>query len=646
MRTRTLLALLLAACGGKDSPAPDSADDSAAPDADGDGFEAPEDCDDADPTTFPGASEVCDAADQDCDGAVDEGRDFVAYDDADGDGYGDAATPQRVCELGEGQVRDANDCDDSDPAIYYGAPEVCDGVDQDCDRAVDEEAIDAPTVYEDLDGDGYGDAAAAWTGCELPSGFTPDDGDCDDADASVFPGAPEVCEDGVVNDCEGDAAAAWAECGEEGQVDLADVETRLVGPGGDRFGEDVEPAGDINGDGQQDVVVGATLIEHTDDLQGSVYLFHGPITGALGPADAAARIDGEAYEAYLGLQVLGPGDLNRDGVDDLVVSALHSQLLLQDGHLGGSLFVFHGPVTGTLSQRDADLELSMGESHNHLGVALVSGDLNADSQPDLITTAPLDQDGEGVLAAFFGSFAASSAVREPDFVLQSPSDLRQPGVDVDVADLTGDGFDDLILGGQTASNAGEALITFGPVSAGSYPVSASDVVFGGDSGDLLGWTVAALGDCDGDGYGDLAIGARGHSAAAPYAGAVYLVLGPLTADPAAPIPSAANGIWLGEGELDFAGESLAAIGDSDGDGLGDLLIGAPDAGRVYLVHGPVTGAASLGDAAMIYEAGEGAEVRVGLSSAQLDDDPWPELLIGGASAGSDGQVYVVDRPGY
>ncbi len=167
-------------------------------DKDGDGFIAVDDCDDTDPLTYPGAEELCDGIDNNCDGAVDEtfpdldqdGIPDCRDDDVDGDGY-------------NGTDADGDDCDDFDPEVNPGADELCDGIDNDCDDLVDEDAVDQGTFYEDADGDGYGNPAGATLACSRPDGHVTNDSDCDDADAVTYPGADEVC-DGKDNDCDGD----------------------------------------------------------------------------------------------------------------------------------------------------------------------------------------------------------------------------------------------------------------------------------------------------------------------------------------------------------------------------------------------------------------------------------------------------------
>ncbi len=182
-------------------------------DEDGDGWAACEECDDTDASIHPGAPEYCDGADNDCDTDIDEDAVDGAtwYLDGDGDGFGDASASVQACEQPSGYEDDDDDCDDADAAVYPGASELCNGVDDDCNGLVDEDdpaLSDAPDWYPDADGDGYGDMdAAAVAACEQPTDHVADHSDCDDADASVSPGADErsrdACFDGVDNDCDG-----------------------------------------------------------------------------------------------------------------------------------------------------------------------------------------------------------------------------------------------------------------------------------------------------------------------------------------------------------------------------------------------------------------------------------------------------------
>jgi hypothetical protein len=262
----------------------DSAEDSAVDsrvDGDGDGYTAPADCDDSDPEVSPGADELCNGRDDDCDGLVPESEE-----DGDGDGWrgceecdDDDATihpdAEEICdgrdnncdgellaeeddwdgdrslecddcddwddtiypgaqELCDGKDNDCDgaipasevdedgdgalaclDCDDAAPERFPEADEVCDGLDNDCDLQVDEWPIDGEYWYPDADGDGYGDDEVGAPYCSQPPDTIARGGDCDDGDPLINPGAVEVCDDGVDNDCSGLSDCEAAGCAEE-----------------------------------------------------------------------------------------------------------------------------------------------------------------------------------------------------------------------------------------------------------------------------------------------------------------------------------------------------------------------------------------------------------------------------------------------
>lgn len=180
-------------------------------DRDGDGVPVLVDCDDNNPDRFPGNSEVCDGADQDCDDAIDEGTLLEGYLDQDGDGVG-AGDGLQVCNvLDQGLVYDGNDCDDGDSSTYPGAEELCDEVNNDCDERVDE-GVSYKVFYEDSDGDGYGNDDVQLEHCgEPPSGYVGNNQDCDDSERKVNPGVEELC-DGLDQDCSGDGPDGVEEC--------------------------------------------------------------------------------------------------------------------------------------------------------------------------------------------------------------------------------------------------------------------------------------------------------------------------------------------------------------------------------------------------------------------------------------------------
>ncbi|AKJ06107.1 BNR repeat domain protein [Archangium gephyra] len=207
------------------------------------------DCDDFDPAINPGAAEVCDGLDNNCNSAIDEAGSSTWYRDADADGYGNAAVSTVACAQPSGYVSSASDCNDTNASVKPGAAEVCDGLDNNCNGSIDEGvakttwyrdadgdgrgnpsvstlACSAPAGYvsntndcndndptlpraftQDNDGDGYGDRWAlspAPYGCTPPPGYSATTNDCDDGNRYVNPGAPEVC-DGADNNCNGSA---------------------------------------------------------------------------------------------------------------------------------------------------------------------------------------------------------------------------------------------------------------------------------------------------------------------------------------------------------------------------------------------------------------------------------------------------------
>ena len=236
-------------CNGVDDNCDGSIDEDATDaatwygDADGDGYgggqfllescEAPagyvatsDDCNDLDPATHPGASEVCDAADNDCDSQVDEGVELSFYADSDGDGYGDATTTGQGCSLPPGYSWNGDDCDDSDPSARPGGVEVCDGADNDCNGTADDNPVNGSSWYADADADGYGDAASTSVACSAPSGTVADNTDCDDLQTSINPAASETC-NGLDDNCDGATD----------EVSAVDATTWYLDGDGDGYGD-------------------------------------------------------------------------------------------------------------------------------------------------------------------------------------------------------------------------------------------------------------------------------------------------------------------------------------------------------------------------------------------------------------------------
>ena len=214
----TLASLVLAGCGSSDKPATDGpgdttddtgtvvADDTGdvdpPSDADGDGYDADNDCDDSDPLVNPGAEEVCDEVDNNCDGEVDEGLTTTYFPDVDEDGYGADADAVDSCDAIDGMIDVGGDCDDANADVNPMGIELCDGLDNNCDGETDgDDAADKEFWFPDTDGDGHGVTEDFVYSCDMPEGYAATDTDCDDTNEAIFPGADEVC-DGADNDCD------------------------------------------------------------------------------------------------------------------------------------------------------------------------------------------------------------------------------------------------------------------------------------------------------------------------------------------------------------------------------------------------------------------------------------------------------------
>jgi glycosylphosphatidylinositol phospholipase D len=443
---------------------------------------------------------------------------------------------------------------------------------------------------------------------------------------------------------------------------------------GDQLGTSVAAAGDVNGDGFDDVIVGAP--GDWRNSPGYAYVVYGSASPAAVNLTTAAdaglgsrgfAINGAAVRDELGASVAGAGDVNGDGLDDVIVGAPEKNLTV--GQLiptnPSATYVIYGsasapgPVNLT-GAADAGLgsrgfAINPAASGGQLGASVAgAGDVNGDGRDDLVVGAPGAQTGPylglaGITYVIFGSASpstvnltsAADAGLGPGagFAIRGSYYADFTGDVVDGAgDVNGDGFDDVVVGAGSASQRGQNHVqgdAWGVIyviygSASPAPVNLTNAVDAGlgsrgfsingsAAGECLGEAVAGAGDVNSDGLDDLVVGLKRRSPGSPprpYAGTSYVIYGsaatPSPMDLAQPLGSRGITVMGAKGDPnpqgnsgDRSGASVAGAGDFNGDGRDDVLVGAIDANP-----DPTRGGAGVtyvvygfGTAAMSYPAG-------------------------------------------
>jgi len=379
----------------------------------------------------------------------------------------------------------------------------------------------------------------------------------------------------------------------------------------DRAGYAVAGAGDVNGDGFDDILIGARFNDEGAKEAGQVYLILGKSSGWAMDTDLSsvdASFIGEEEDDESGTSVTGAGDVNKDGFDDLLIGAIGNG---EGGKNAGQVYLMLGKSSGwsmdtDLSQADASF---IGPFKGALcGFSVAgAGDVNGDDVDDILIGGyggqHINEDMIGRTYIVFGKksgwvsdFNLSNA--NASYVGQTRRDFSAWSV-AGAGDVNDDGFDDILIGAperdSTGTNAGEAYLVLGMASGWKLNVSLSnaDASFWGEAGpDIAGRRVAGAGDVNGDGYDDFLIGAPSNSESGSASGQSYLVLGRSYGWDMNTSLADVDASFLGEAQGDRSGWSLTGAGDVNGDGYSDLLIGAFGnefyTGQTYLVYGKAT----------------------------------------------------------
>ena len=463
---------------------------------------------------------------------------------------------------------------------------------------------------------------------------------------------------------------------------------KINGAGGNDYsGSVISDAGDLNGDGFGDIIVGANKADSNGIDSGSIYVVFGKrseFSAVMDPSQLDGlngfRINGAAAGDYAGGAVSSAGDVNGDGFDDLLIGAAGADA---NGSYSGASYVVFGKSSGfpavlnlsSLNGSDG-FRINGAAAGDGAGRSVsTAGDVNGDGFDDLIIGASLaSPNGTRSGAAFvvFGKAAGfapavnlSTLNGANGFRVNGTGAYAQFGSSVSTAgDVNGDGFDDLVIG-QFTSGTGASYVVFGKASgfASAFNASTLDGINGfkvtaSVSGDGLGGAVSGAGDVNGDGFDDVIIGA---SRANTFSGASYVVLGKPSGFPPALDVSTLNGpngfritgTRIGES----SGSSISGAGDVNDDGFADMLIGTADSGgnggASYLVFGKADFAPAVSLAGLngvngfkiINERREPTSVITAVSAAgDVNGDGFDDILIGnlvGSTQPRSGPSYVI-----
>ncbi len=363
---------------------------------------------------------------------------------------------------------------------------------------------------------------------------------------------------------------------------------------GARFGGAVSGAGDVNGDGFADALIGAFRANNGETEEGRVYLYFGSRAGL--EATPAWHYESNQKEANLGYSVSGAGDVNGDGFADIIVGAPLLDTRSGDGGTlinAGAALLFYGSGAGlpaTPSQVISGTQASAIFGHAVSG----AGDVNGDGFADVLVGAPLfdtpvtgEDSGTDAGAVWLFPGSAQGLVDVPAWVAFGPHAGAEFGSAVSGAgDTDRDGFADLLIGAPHLSGSltDEGAVYLFRGSGGGPHTAATHILYGQQNGSRFGAAVAAAGDFNGDGLAEYVAGAPGYSGDQASEGGIFVY-------------SDSGFAWVGEGnkaETEF-GAAVASAGDVNGDGCADIVVGAPTYrietilhGRAFVAHGSIT----------------------------------------------------------
>ncbi len=377
-------------------------------------------------------------------------------------------------------------------------------------------------------------------------------------------------------------------------IDLSTAGAKLVGEKeGDQSGADVDGPGDVDGDGYDDLLIGAAYTDAGGSDSGTTYLVYGPITGTRYLSTADAMLIGENEGDEAGWNAAFAGDVNGDGYDDVLVGASYNAA---GGTEAGAAYLEFGPMIGDLDLSSADVKFIGENTGDHAGYAVASaGDVNADGYDDILIGAPRNDVGgkdAGVAYLIRGPLTVDVGLTDAStqFIGEDEDDYAGASL-ASAGDVNGDGYDDFLIGAfrnnEGGGNAGAAYLILGPADTDLDLSEAEIKLYGESYSDFAGYAISSAGDVDDDGCADVLVGARDNDAIKHDEGKAYLLYGP---DLANPDLSSADALFIGESTDDRAGFAVSSAGDVDADGHTDLLLGAiqdddsgTDAGAAYLI---------------------------------------------------------------